>query len=320
MGIINQTLQHYVDAIDAGFVLIGGDVRWVFNTLVVINIAVAAMFWAFSEDQVLVPLLRKIIHIGIFAWLIENWVELTNTLASTFTLLGAKAGGNLVSPDIMLNPGQIADRGIDTAIPLLRAAGELSGPIGLYANLIQILILIVASFVVLLSFYLIAIQLVMAIITFKIGTLVVFVLLPFSLIKQTAFIAERPLGWVVSAGVRLMLLTLVVGLGENMFDLLRLGTNTVRLRASLEIALSALLFLALTLTASRLASELASGTPRLGAFDAGMAVAGAGLATNHVIRKSLSIARAVNGGSKLGAVKAASNVGGAGPSSSGTGK
>ncbi len=320
MSIINDTLQRYVDAIDLGFGLIDGDVRWVFNTLVVINIVMAAMFWAFSEDQVVVQLVRRVLFVGIFAWIIENWVELTNALASTFMQLGGKAGGGRFSLDIMLNPTQIADHGIDTAIPMLLAAGELSGPVGFYFNIVQIIILIVASLIVIVSFFLIAIQVVMAILTFKIGTLVVFVLLPFSLIKHTSFMAERPLGWVVSAGVRLMLLTFVVGVGQDVFDIRRMGYRTITLRAALEIALGALVFLALTLTASRLASELASGTPRLSALDAGQAVVGAGHATNHVVRKSMSIAKALEGGSKLSAVKAASNVGGAGQSPSGSGK
>ena len=50
------------------------------------------------------------------------------------------------------------------------------------------------------AFFAIAIQVVLAILYFKLGTLAAFVLIPFSLITHTAFMAERPLGWVVAAG------------------------------------------------------------------------------------------------------------------------
>src|SRR5439155_1562641 len=77
--------------------------------------------------------------------------------------------------------------------------------------------------------HVIAIQVVMALLTFKFGSLAAFVLVPFAVLSKTAFIAERPLGWVVGSGVRLMVLTLVLGVGNNIFQSLKVpagGTVT----------------------------------------------------------------------------------------------
>ena len=57
--------------------------------------------------------------------------------------------------------------------------------------------------------------------TFKFGSLAAFVLVPFAVLSKTAFIAERRLGWVVGSGVRLMVLTLVLGVGNNIFQSLK---------------------------------------------------------------------------------------------------
>ncbi|MGB0716977.1 MAG: type IV secretion system protein, partial [Phycisphaerae bacterium] len=236
MTLINETLQQYLDAINSGFGFIDGDVRWVFNALVVLNIVMAALFWAFSDDQVVVALIRKVIYIGIFAWIIENWVELTNILANTFMLLGLKAGGGTLDQDIMLNPGKIADRGLTTITPMMQAIRDLSGPVAFFENFIEIILLALAVLMVLIAFFLIAIQAVMAVLTFKLGSLAAFILIPFSLVTHTAFMAERPLGWVVTASVRLMLLTIVVGLGEAMFANLEINPDEVTVRAALDIA------------------------------------------------------------------------------------
>lgn len=308
MSIINETLQQYLDAINAGFGFIGGDVRWLFNILVLLNIIVAALFWAFSEDQVLVPLIRKVLYIGIFAWIVENWVDLTNILAQTFMLLGIKAGGGHVDHDILLNPGDIADRGLTTITPMIQAIRDLSGPVAFFENFVEILLLALAILAVIAAFFLIAIQAAMAILTFKLGSLAAFVLIPFSLITHTAFMAERPLGWIVTAGVRLMLLTLVVGLGEAIFARLEITPEQLTIRAALDIALGAIVLMVLALTSSRLASDLATGTPRLGALDAGIALGGAAVTAAYVTRKAAAGAGHVASGARLAAARAASGV------------
>lgn len=114
---INDIMQRYLDVIVSGFGFIGGDVHWVFNALIVINIALAAMFWAFSNDSAIVPLLHKVIYVGMFAWIIENWKTLTDALARSFMMLGIKAGGGELSQDIFRNPALIAERGVDTIKP-----------------------------------------------------------------------------------------------------------------------------------------------------------------------------------------------------------
>lgn len=308
MSLINQTLQQYIDAVNAGFGLIGTDVRWVFNILVLLNIIIAALFWAFSEDQILVPLIRKIIYVGIFAWLVENWVELTNAFAQTFMILGLKAGGGSIDRNILLNPGDIADRGLTTVTPMMQAIRDLSGPVGFFENFIEILLLALAVIAVIVAFFLIAIQAVMAILVFKLGTLAAFVLLPFSLLSHTAFMAERPLGWVVTAGVRLMLLTLIVGLGEALFARLEITPEQLTVRAALDIALGAIVLMVLAMTSSRLASDLATGTPRLGALDAAVGLGSAAVAATYATRKAVSTTRQVAGGARLAATRAASSI------------
>jgi type IV secretion system protein TrbL len=274
MPLINDILNHYLEVINQAFGLILPDVAWLLNVLIILNIVGSALVWAFSDDEVVVQFARKILYIGFFAWLIQNWPMLTDVLARSFMFLGFRAGGVGFPRDYVLDPGNIALRGFTASEPMMTAISDLSGPVAFFKNFVEIALLSLAVAAVLIAFFVIAIQAVVTILMFKLGTLAAFVLVPFATLKPTTFIAERPLGWVVGGGVRLMILTLVAGLGDAMFGRMQLDPNTLTVRQALEVALGALVLMVLSLLATRLAGDLASGRPTLGAGSAAVAAGG----------------------------------------------
>jgi type IV secretion system protein TrbL len=275
MDRINRVLERYQSVIDSGFGLIESDVLWLFNVLIILNVVMAAALWAVSDDQVILKLARKIIYIGFFAWLIGNWAELTNVLGQSFMELGFRAGGDRFATDYVLQPGNIAYRGFTATDPMIEAIEDLSGIRAFFANFPQIALLTLSVLAVLIAFFVIAIQVVVAILMFKLGTLAAFVLVPFAVVSKTAFIAERPLGWVVASGVRLMVLTMVVGIGDVIFDDMVVPVEDMTVRTALDIALAAIVLMILSILATRLAGDLVSGGPSLGAGAAAGAVGGA---------------------------------------------
>jgi len=74
-----------------------------------------------------------------------------------------------------------------------------------------------------------SVQLFIAIIEFKLTVLAGFVLVPFALFGQTAFLAERVLGNVISSGIKLMVLAIVVGIGSSIFGTLIRPTGEITL-------------------------------------------------------------------------------------------
>ncbi len=285
MPLINEILGLYLRALDSGFGLIGGDVRWLFNVLVVLNLIVGGLTWALSDDQVVAQLARKLLFIGFFAWLIDNWAWLTDTIARSFVQLGLRAGGGRGTVDLLSNPGAIAERGLLVIAPMLQAIRDLTGPVAFFENLPEILLLLVAIVVVLASFFLVAIQIMFAVLTFKLGTLAAFILVPFALLTRTSFISERPLGWVVSAGVRLMVLMIVVGLGERVYGRMEVTLETLTVREALNVALGSFVLMLLAQTSARLANDLATGTPRLGALDGALSLGATAAAATYGARR-----------------------------------
>jgi type IV secretion system protein TrbL len=262
---LNQVANQYINAINSGFGLIKGDVAWVLNVLIILSILWSATLWALSDDHVIVQFARKVVYIGLFAWIIQNWQTLTDTLASSFMDLGLKAGGFDGASFYTQQPGNIAYLGYTTAQPLMDQIGRLTGPVAFFKNFVEIAFLAIAVAAIVAAFCVITIQVVVALLTFKFGSLAAFVLVPFAVLSKTAFIAERPLGWVVGSGVRLMVLTLVLGIGNDIFQALKLPAgSTVTTYQAFCIALSALLLMVLSLVASRLATDMIIGGPSLG--------------------------------------------------------
>src|SRR6202167_3258230 len=263
--LINDVANQYLNAINNAFGLIQGDVARVLNVLIILSIMWSATLWALSEDHVIAQFARKIVYIGMFAWIIQNWQSLTDKLASSFMDLGLKAGGFDGASYYTSQPGHIAYLGYTTAQPLMDQIARLTGPVAFFKNIVEIIFLFLAVCAIVAAFCIITIQVVVAVLTFKFGSLAAFVLVPFAVLSKTAFIAERPLGWVVGSGVRLMVLTLVLGVGNNIFQELKVPAGqTVTTYQACCIALAALLLMALSLVASRLATDLIIGGPTLG--------------------------------------------------------
>jgi type IV secretion system protein TrbL len=280
-GVIDRFTEVFTRYIDSGFGLLGGDIAFLASTLIAIDITLAGLFWAWgSGEEVLAHLIKKILYVGFFAFLIGNFNSLAKIVFNSFSGLGLKAAGSSLSADQFLQPGRLAQIGIDAGKPILDAASQLTGYVSFFANFIQIFVLLTAWIVVVVAFFILAIQLFVTLIEFKLTTLAGFVLVPFGLFGKTAFLAERVLGNVVASGVKVLVLAVIVGIGTTLFGEFTqgFGGNPPSLEDALALVLAALSLLGLGIFGPGIATGLTAGAPQLGAGAAvGTALAAGGL-------------------------------------------
>jgi type IV secretion system protein TrbL len=295
-GIIDQFLNAYTSKIDAGFGLIAGDVNFVASTLVVIDITLAALFWSWgAEDDIIARLVKKTLFVGVFAYLITNWNSLAGIIFNSFVGLGLKASGSGVSTSTFLQPGQIAQTGLTAGQPILQSISGLMGYVSFFENFIQIVVLLFAWFVVVLAFFIMAVQLFVALIEFKLTTLCGFVLVPFGLFGKTAFMAERVLGLVVSSGIKVLVLAVIFGIGSTLFGQITSGfPTTPTISDAMTIVLAALAIMGLGIFGPKIANGIVSGGPQLGAGAAvGTAMAAGGIVAAGAAATGLAVGGAV---------------------------
>jgi type IV secretion system protein TrbL len=285
LSIIDRFTETFSRYIDSGFGLVAGDVTHLSQILIAIDLTLAGLFWAWGQDDnVPAHLVRKVLYVGFFAYLIGNWKDLSGIVFQSFASLGLKASGSSMTAADLMRPGFVADQGFKAAHPLLIKAGELMGFTSFFENFVTIAVLLLAWAIVLLAFFLLAVQLFIAILEFKLTTLAGFVLVPFALFGRTAFLAERVLGHVISSGIKLMVLAIVVGIGSAVFgELIKPITGDIALAQAASLILGAIAVFGLAIFVPALAAGLIAGAPQLGAgaaitTAAGITAAGIGTA------------------------------------------
>jgi len=310
LAIIDQFTATFSRYIDSGFGLLAGDVAFLTSILVAIDITLAGLFWALmGEDNVVAQLIRKVLYVGFFALLLSNFQSLADIIFQSFAGLGLKATGTSLTSADLMRPGFVASTGFTASKPLLEKAGELIGITTFFSNFVTIAVLMLAWGIVLLAFFVLSVQLFIAIIEFKLTVLAGFVLVPFALFGHTAFLAERVLGNVISSGIKLMVLAIVVGIGSSIFGMVMRPTGEVTLTQAASCILGAIAVFGLAIFVPGIAAGLITGAPQLGAGAAvattaalgGTAVAG-GIATVGAARMA--------GRTAGGAIKSAASLSG----------
>ncbi len=92
--IIDRFLDTFSRYIDSGFGLLQGEVAFLTATLIVIDMTIAGLYWAMSHatgrrgrDR---QLLRKVLYVGAFAYIIGNFNWLAGIVFRSFAGLGLR--------------------------------------------------------------------------------------------------------------------------------------------------------------------------------------------------------------------------------------
>lgn len=331
VSVIDRFLDVFSRYIDSGFGLLGGEVAFLTATLVAIDMTLAGLFWAMSHasgqgDDVMAKLIKKVLYVGAFAYILGNFNRLAAIVFNSFAGLGLTASGSAMTHGQLLQPGRLAQVGINAGRPIMEQISDMTGFPEVFAHLDTIAVLFLAWLVLIVAFFVLAVQLFVTLVEFKLTTLAGFILVPFALWNKTSFLAEKVLGNVVSSGIKVLVLAVIVGIGSGLFAEFTVPPGAdPSIDHALVIMLASLAMLGLGIFGPGIATGLVSGAPQLGAGAAagtaigaaglavagGAAVAGAGSAVAAGARMAPSTARAAIGGGATAARSASALASGA---------
>ncbi len=315
LSVIDRFLDTFSRYIDSGFGLLQPEIAYLSTTLVAIDITLAGLFWAMGGDEVMPRLIKKILYVGAFAFIIGNFNFLAGVIFNSFAGLGLKASGGSISASQLLQPGRLAQVGVQAGQPMLTEIGKLAGFPSVFTHVDIIVVLFIAWIIVIISFFVLAVQLFVSVLEFKLTTLAGFVLVPFALWGKTSFLAEKVLGNVVASGIKVMVLAVIVGIGTGLFSQFQSAAGTdPNISDALAIVLGAVTLLGLGIFGPGIATGLVSGAPQLGAGAAvGATAAGAGLIAAGGAG-ALAAGR-LAGGAAMGGLRGATSLSGSARSS-----
>jgi type IV secretion system protein TrbL len=184
-----------------------------FLMLALIEFGLGAILWMTQGrdvDQIGGGLFRKIMWVGfMYAVLLyaDTWIP---AVLNSFAQAGSDASGVPT-----LNPGQVVQQGLWLAAKML---WEMA-PWGLLSHPVSLIVGLVSALGVVLSFFLIALQLMMTLIESYIVMGASVLLLGFAAFRGTATISERYLSYVVAVGIKLFVIYLIIGAGATLAPL-----------------------------------------------------------------------------------------------------
>ena len=205
--ILNDIVRDYESITTAWFTSLFPIARAVFWTLVLIELTWSAVWWVVDREDglsVVAALLRKVLAVGFFYALLLNGGTWIRAAIQGFSQAGSSASG-LAD----LSPTGVFDQGLALANKILNAVEGL----GILEAVFPSLVAALTAFVVVVSFAIIAAQLLVALVEsfIVIGAGILFV--GFSGARWTKFFTERYLSYVASVGVKLFVLYLIMGVG-----------------------------------------------------------------------------------------------------------
>ena len=324
-GVLTTVLTSFLATFKAGFGPVKVDALALLGILTAIELTVAILFWVIKGEDALVGLIQKILLIGMFLFFVSQWPTLVNQAAQGFEQTGFKAGGAGAGATIALtNPSAIIDYGFAVTQPIQAEIDSLSsGTLGALQNIGLIMMLGWAEIGILMAFFLLAIQAFVTYLEFYIVAVLALILVPFGVLRHTSFIAEKAFGVVISHGVKLMVLSCIMGAAMPVLSSLSMPADpTIQMAWCMLLAAGAILFLAWH--APAVAGGMMAGGPALNAGTAagtaiatGAAVLGAGYGGAWAASRasaagmtSVKAAGAVQTGAQMGALDAALGGGG----------
>jgi type IV secretion system protein TrbL len=311
----NDLMSVFSNNVTAGFAALAGPVNGIFGLMIALVVALTGIQWAVSSNRdALASAFSKILLIGAFAYIINDWQGLSETIFAGFMQIGLQAGGGAIGAGDFLNPGAV----IETGWQIVKAIGDAptvtENPMDVIGNFVDAIIIGISMLGIMIAFTILALQIIVTLLEFKIVTLGGFILLPFGIFSKTSFMAERPLGYVVAAGLKVLALAIVVSGAQTIFAQL-IPSPEPDIYEALTILTASIILAMLSIFAPSLAAALVSGGPALGAGALSVGALAVGAAGGAAITGTMAAGGAAAGAASqiASSARAAAGAGAGGP-------
>jgi type IV secretion system protein TrbL len=296
---LTTTLTHFITVFQGGYTRLQPVIHALLASLAVIEIVLLGFWWALGGGEQLGAVIKKILFLGFWLWLTTSFQSTSKAFVDSLIKAGLIAGGNPGGESLLLDPSKIAGYGLHATEALTQALDNIG------FDVVDALIFGLAYIAIMVSFLVMAIQVFLAVLEYYLLTAVVGILIPFGILPQTKFLAEKAIGAIVSAGIKLMVLAFIMAVTEPVLSTIRFSGTEIKLNELWSVLLTCGGIAVLTWSAPGLAAGLLAGAPSLGAaamtqsVSAGMMMGAS--ATGGVVGATRAAAGAATGAVGIGA-------------------
>lgn len=295
-GVLDSMLAHFVNASTGQMAIAQGFAKKIFLGLLVLDMAVFAgkkLLTSGDLSDWFGGITLKVFTYG-FCWTLiqmaPTWIP---TITASFAAMGTAIGGGATA----ITPSGVMGLGGTAAQAIWSAWDPSANPLSWGSDILMALVVIGSVLFTMIAFMLVALQLLMTQIEFALISGVGLVQLGFSGASFTTMFSEKYFGYIVSTGIKLMMIFVIAGLGTQIsqgeIDLIASYQSSGNHIPPVNLLLSSVVMLmygCMAMMIPSVAGALMNGSPSMSAGGmaggaaaiaggaAGAAMAGAGLA------------------------------------------
>jgi type IV secretion system protein TrbL len=255
---LTTTLTNFVGAFQGGYSRLQPAINGLLGVLGGIEIVLIGFWWALGGGERLVEVMKKILFLGFWLWFTKSFQTNAKAFVDSLIQAGLIAGGRPGSYQLLLDPSRIAAYGLQATEALSKALDNVGFDVA------DALIFGLSYLAIMAAFLVMAIQAFLAIIEYYLLVAVVGILIPFGVLPQTKFLAEKAIGAIVSAGIKLMVLAFIMAVADPVLANVRFSGSEIKLNELWSVLLTCGAIAFLAWNGPSLAAGLLAGSPSLG--------------------------------------------------------
>lgn len=277
-GVITTVLKSFTTEFNKGWVYLHPVIQWLAGTFLAIELTMTGLWWALGGGEQLVNMMKKLMYLLVWAWIINFFPEISQWFVESLREVGEKAGGSPLdfNKNIMADPSLVLKKGFKALEPVWKA-GLLYAPIPIW-NAVWAMIYLFGC----VAFLVIAWQVFYVWLEFYFLLGIVGIFLPFGFFEPTKFLAEKSISALVSAGIKVMVLSFILTVSFQVIENVALPGGIWDVKKGM-IALCVFSMIAyLCWNAPGMAAGIMTGSPSLSAGSAVSQGAGPALAAGAI--------------------------------------
>jgi len=256
---LTLTLQNFITALSGAYGRLASDANSLLSILVGIELVLLGLWSALGGGDNVAGVFKRILHIGAWVWIVKSYPTLCKALVDSLVQAGLKAGGGTGDVSLLMDPSRLAGYGLDATAPLTQKLADLG-----MTDLSDLIIFGFGYLAILACFLIMAINVFLAVLEYYVFAALAGIFLPFGLFEPTKFLAEKAIGAVVSAAVKLMVLALVTSVIDPVLSAIHFQGPQITFNELWSVFLTVCALMFLCWKAPSLASSLLGGSPHLG--------------------------------------------------------
>ncbi len=295
---LTTTLSNFINAFEAGYSNLLPSINWLVGTLLAIEIILLGFWWALSGQEQLAQVIKKILFLGFWLWIVGQFPVLAKQFVNSLTDAGFIAGGKAPgNHNLLLDPSHIAGYGIDATRPLVEKLN------GIKWDVVDAIIIGLSYIGIMIAFLIVAIQIFLTVLEYYLILALSGILLPFGFLQHTKFLAEKAIGAVIAAGIKLMVLAFIIAVTEPVLSSISFSGEEIEFNEIWSVFLTSWAIAFLAWNAPGIVAGLLSGSPSLSAGTGLQNAVATGVLGGAALYGATSATRAAASGASATAAK-----------------